>query len=117
MHWNCHRLPQLLALSGALLLTASCGTANQAGTAQPTPSSTSKGLNGGKETIARYLDCLRSHGVPMPSGAPSARPPSPGAPKPTGPQFPGGAPVKPSGVADSTWTQAKAACTGIVPGL
>jgi hypothetical protein len=81
------------------------------------PSASSKGLTGGKDAVARYLDCLRSHGVPMPSGAPSVAPPSPGAPRPTGPQFPGGSPVKPAGVDDHTWQIAKAACTGIVPGL
>ncbi|MET7399332.1 hypothetical protein ABZS66_38205 [Dactylosporangium sp. NPDC005572] len=77
----------------------------------------SKGLTGGKDLVNRYLDCLRAHGVPMPSTLPSHAAEVSGAPHPTGPQFPGGAPSKPAGVGDDVWVRAKTACTGIVPGL
>jgi hypothetical protein len=116
MRLSVHRNAMLFATIGTLLFTSAC-TSTDEGAVQPSPSASSKGLTGGKDTIARYLDCLRSHGVPMPSGVPSVAPPSPGAPRPTGPQFPGGSPVKPAGVDDQTWQLAKAACTGIVPGL
>ena len=101
----------VVTLSGMALFAAACG-----GTAQ-TPPTTTTGRVDGKDAYAAYIACLQKQGVLVPSGVPSLPPPDPSAPRPTGPQFPGGGPTKPPGVADDAWTAAKNACAYISPQL
>jgi hypothetical protein len=106
----------VVTISGMALFAAACG-----GTAQTPPTSvaptTTTGRVDGKDAYAAYIACLQKQGVPVPSGVPSLPPPDPSAPRPTGPQFPGGGPTKPPGVADDVWTAAKNACAYIIPQL
>ena len=99
-----------LALTLPLLaLTAACAT-------PPAPTTTTARVDG-KDAYADYLSCLQQQGIPVPSTVPSIPPPDPSAPRPTGPQFPGGGPSKPPAVPDADWTKAKAACAHIIPQL
>ena len=106
----------VLMAVGLALFAAACGApASTTPTSSATPTTTAR--VDGKDAYADYISCLTQHGVPMPSGVPSLPPPDPNAPRPTGPQFPGGGPTKPPAVPDDTWTAAKAACAYIIPQL
>ncbi|MDN3352576.1 hypothetical protein [Actinomadura sp. DC4] len=58
----------LLASAGALLFSAACGSSGGKASASP---SASAGASGG---FAAYADCLRQHGVNIPTARPSGRP-------------------------------------------
>jgi hypothetical protein len=104
-----------------LVFAAGCGgsggtssAASAAGTsAAPSASTTGKAVDG-KVVYTEYVSCLVQHGIPMPTGTPAPTA-DPNAPKPTGPQLPGGGPPKPSGVADDAWAAANAACKYLIP--
>ncbi|MFI9383147.1 hypothetical protein [Kutzneria sp. NPDC052558] len=97
----------VVTISGMALFAAACGSAPSAPPARVD----------GKDAYADYISCLQKQGMPVPSGVPSIPPPDPNAPRPTGPQFPGGGPTKPPGVADDAWAAAKNACAYIIPQL
>jgi hypothetical protein len=58
----------LLASAAALLLTAGCGSSGDKAAAKPSASASGSG------GFAAYANCLRQHGVNLPTARPSGRP-------------------------------------------
>ena len=124
------RAAALLVATVALAFTAACsGSADSTAQTGATP-----GAADG-QAFAAYQNCLKEHGVTLPTAGPSGGPggfdgsrgPRPsggpdrrasGAPRPSG--FPGGGGPgggfgRPAGVNDATWEKAQAACQSLRP--
>ena len=125
----------LILTGAALLVLAACGGSSKSAAASPT-----SGGQNAQANLQAYVSCLNKHGVTiaLPSRAPGAgvrpsgapRPTrSPGAPRPSrspgssggfgGGNFGGGlfndANNPPTGVSQTTWTAALAACKSLQP--
>jgi hypothetical protein len=106
-----------VVLTALLMFVTACGGSTRTPSTPGSAAPTSAERVDGKVAYAECIACLTQHGIPMPSGTPSTPPADPSATRPTGPQFPGGGPTKPPGVADDAWAAAKAACAYIIPTL
>lgn len=98
------------AIASAMVvgLLAACGGSGGGGLANAAPS-------GGQAAFQAYADCLRQHGVNLPTGRPSGRP---SGVRPSGGRGFGGGffgTEAPPGVDQSTWDAAMQACAGVRP--
>lgn len=112
-----------IASAMVLGLLAACGNGGASGgTATTAPGGAANGF-------AAYTDCLRQHGVNLPSGRPGGGSRSPRSPRPSGDAgggrgFGGGGfgggffgSEAPNGVDQKTWDSARQACASQLPSL